>query len=340
MIRYGIFGAGWRAEFYLRLASLCPEQFEVAGIYIRNPETRKKYVYSPFPVFDTAKGLLAVLDKEHDFIVSCVKKTAMASVVTDLAKNGWAVLSETPAGVTHEEAAALAALGETGARVQVAEQFHFQPLLAAVKNVLDRGYIGNVHQLQLSLCHDYHAVSLMRFFLGTGLEKPEIRTYLLPDPVTEYDGRPGRREPILNDGKSKLSLLRFGDKTALYDFCQTQYFSDIRSSSFLIRGEKGEIRFEDCRYLKGNVPHHFRLERKAYGANGDLDGYYLSEITGNGEVFYENPFPGARLTDEEIAIGTCLLRMKDYIETGKEFYSLRDAAFDAEVAMEMGENIQ
>ena len=230
----------------------------------------------------------------------------------------------------------LARLSESGARVQVAEQFHFQPLLAAVKNTLDKGYIGPVHQLQLSLCHDYHAVSLMRFFLETGFEKPTIQTFLLPDPVMQYNGRGGRMEtPALQNGSSKLSLLRFGDKSALYDFCQTQYFSDIRTSSLVLRGEKGEIRLDECRYLEGNVPHHFRLERKAFGANGDLDGFSLSEITGNGEVLYENPLPGARLSDEEIAVGTCLLKMQAYMDAGEEFYSLREAAFDAEIALQM-----
>lgn len=336
MIRYGIFGAGWRAEFYLRLAALCPDRFEVAGIYIRNPAVRAKYARSPFPVYDTAEGLLGALRPQRDFVVCCVKKAAMASVVSDLAQKGYAVLSETPAGATHEEAAMLARLSESGARVQVAEQFHFQPLLAAVKNTLDKGYIGPVHQLQLSLCHDYHAVSLMRFFLETGFEKPTIQTFLLPDPVMQYNGRGGRMEtPALQNGSSKLSLLRFGDKSALYDFCQTQYFSDIRTSSLVLRGEKGEIRLDECRYLEGNVPHHFRLERKAFGANGDLDGFSLSEITGNGEVLYENPLPGARLSDEEIAVGTCLLKMQAYMDAGEEFYSLREAAFDAEIALQM-----
>ena len=41
MIRYAIIGAGWRSEFYLRIASLCPDKFMVSGIYIRNEEKRE-----------------------------------------------------------------------------------------------------------------------------------------------------------------------------------------------------------------------------------------------------------------------------------------------------------
>ena len=40
MIRYAVIGAGWRSEFYLRIAALMPEKFEVSGIYIRNGQKR------------------------------------------------------------------------------------------------------------------------------------------------------------------------------------------------------------------------------------------------------------------------------------------------------------
>ena len=36
MIKYAIIGAGWRSEFYLKIAALLPNEFSVSGIYIRN----------------------------------------------------------------------------------------------------------------------------------------------------------------------------------------------------------------------------------------------------------------------------------------------------------------
>ena len=50
-----------------------------------------------------------------------------------------------------------------------------------------------------------------------------------------------------------------------------------------------------------------------------------------GNVLYENPFKSARLSDEEIAIATCLLNMKKYLETGVPFYSLKEAALDSKI---------
>ena len=38
MIRFGIIGAGWRSEFYVRIANCMPDLFCVTGMYIRNKE--------------------------------------------------------------------------------------------------------------------------------------------------------------------------------------------------------------------------------------------------------------------------------------------------------------
>jgi len=43
MIKYAIIGAGWRSEFYLKIAALLPNEFSVSGIYIRNSEKQKEF---------------------------------------------------------------------------------------------------------------------------------------------------------------------------------------------------------------------------------------------------------------------------------------------------------
>ena len=77
MIKYGIIGAGWRSEFYIRIAKLMPETFSVSGIFIRNPEKRK--VFSKkynVKIFETLEDLLKT---DFDFIVSCVSKDNIVS---------------------------------------------------------------------------------------------------------------------------------------------------------------------------------------------------------------------------------------------------------------------
>jgi predicted dehydrogenase len=36
--RYGIVGSGWRSDFFLRLAALMPERFEVTGLVTRSAD--------------------------------------------------------------------------------------------------------------------------------------------------------------------------------------------------------------------------------------------------------------------------------------------------------------
>lgn len=315
MIRYGIVGAGWRSEFYLRIAALVPEKFAVSGIYIRNENKRKEFVKKyNVKIFDNLEDLLST---DFDFIVSCVNKSSINETAQMLADNGIAVLTETP--VTDDSL--------TG-KIQVAEQFHLMPRNQAYKKIIESGILGEVHQVQLSCCHDYHAASLIRFFLGINDVIPNKTTITLPDKLYRYNSRQGITEPTAVNSTEKLTILDFGNKTAIYDFNFEQYFSDIRASRIVIRGTKGEITNNVCTYLKEGLPHSFEIKRNCFGAEESLDGFSLLNITGNGEVLYTNPFKNARLSDEEIAIATCLTAMKEYTLHNIEFYCTKEAIQD------------
>ena len=330
MITYGIIGAGWRSEFYLRIAALIPDTFKVSGIYIRNKQKREEFSEKyNVPIFDMLEKLL---ETDYDFIVSCVNKAGICDTVRELCSKNIPLLTETPIGTSNNEIDDFLAEIKPDWRVQVAEQFHFMPRNAAINSVIESGILGEITQVQLSCCHDYHAARLIRFFLGTGDEMPKASSFTLPDTVTRYNSRGGLlNEPLTVTAEEKFVVLRFKDKTAVYDFNYEQYFSDIRRSRILIRGTNGEILNNECTYLKDDLPHSFTLKRNSYGANESLDGFTLVNITAEGRVLYENPFKGSRLSDEEIAIATCLLNMKKYLATGISFYSLKDAALDSKI---------
>ena len=128
-------------------------------------------------------------------------------------------------------------------------------------------------------------------------------------------------------------MFNYGNKTAVYDFNLEQYFSSIRSTRIVVRGTNGEIVNNTCTYLKDNTPITFDLVRNYCGTEENLDGLYLEAITGNGNILFENPFYKARLTDEEIAIAQCLVKMDNYVKTGVDFYSLSSAMTDAKTAL-------
>src|SRR5436190_18611347 len=40
--RFAIVGAGWRAEFFFRIAAALPERFHIAGLVVRDPEKGRR----------------------------------------------------------------------------------------------------------------------------------------------------------------------------------------------------------------------------------------------------------------------------------------------------------
>ena len=330
MIRFGVVGAGWRSEFYIRIAQALPDIFDFAGIYIRNAEPAQKF--SQKYKVKICNSLDELLVLKPDFVVSCVNKDSMCDEVKLLCEKGVAVLSETPIGVCDEQTDRFLQEFDPSWRVQVAEQFHLQPFNQAIKSIIDSGIIGQVSHVNLSFCHDYHAVSLIRHFLGVENQIPQVKNIEFGQNLTVYNSRAGYISPAEKSSTHTLAFLDYGTKTALYDFIKEQYFSDIRRSRVVIQGDKGEIVDGKCTYLKDGKPHSFTIERLDRGANGNLDGLYLDCITAQGEVLYQNPFYKVKLTDEEIAIAHCLVNMAEYIKSGVPFYSVQEAALDAKTA--------
>lgn len=82
MIKYAIIGAGWRSEFYLKIAALLPNEFSVSGIYIRNSEKQKEFAKKyNVKICGTLDGLLKT---DFDFIVSCVNKDGISDMIKTL----------------------------------------------------------------------------------------------------------------------------------------------------------------------------------------------------------------------------------------------------------------
>ena len=179
MITYGIIGAGWRSEFYLRIADLLPNTFRVSGIFIRNKEKQKEF--SEKYNVNICVTLEELLKTDFDFIVSCVNKKGICDTVRELSGRNIPLLTETPIGTSPNEIDDFLSDIKPDWLVQVAEQFHFQPRNLAIKAVIDSGILGEVNQVQLSCCHDYHAAALLDFSLIQGMKCP--RLLHLPCPI-------------------------------------------------------------------------------------------------------------------------------------------------------------
>lgn len=323
-ITYSIIGGGWRAEFYLRIAALFPEYFAVACICVRNKE-RAKEISKKFNV--TVVDTIDKLKETHyDFIVNCINKDDISELTLSLAAEGYAVLSETPACTSTKQAKGLIEKFNPKYKIQIAEQFHLKPMYQAIKKIIENSIIGNVNYINISVAHEYHAMSLVRFFLdsdnGKLISQTKFNSQILH---TNY--RYGEIDnKTYHDSQHTIKIFDFEGKTAVYDFDAEQYFSPIRTDRLLIRGDRGELENDTVRYF--NHDNRFVESRIVQHKSGNLDGLYNGNVTFENQVLYTSPFSVARFTDEETAIANVLIKMDEYLKTGKEFYGFEKALSD------------
>ena len=330
MIEFGMIGGGWRSHFFLRVARALPEQFLVSGMVVRNASKGAELEHNwGVKTYRTLDELLHS-ERPH-FIVVSVPWEICAQMLHILAERGIPALAETPPAPDLSGLLALNALSKRGAKIQVAEQYHLQPLHAARIAFVQAGHLGTITQAQQSIAHGYHGISLLRKFLNIKGETAKIHAQRFTAPLVagpdQNSGPP--TEERLTTSEQVIAYLDFGDKLGVYDFTDDQYFSWIRSPRLLVRGERGEINNTQARYLENyRTPITLNFLRQDAGEDGNLEGYYHKGILAGNQWMYQNPYPYARLSDDEIAVATCLLKMENYLAGGPAFYSLAEASQD------------
>jgi hypothetical protein len=345
-IVFGIIGAGWRTEFYLRIAQVLPEVFEVAGLVNSQPVKRAalgaRWGIRTFASLDEMLGATSPV-----FVVVSVSWEACPGLIRDLAARSVPVLSETPPAPDLE---ALIELNQSlggKARVQVAEQYQFQPLIAAQIALVRSGRLGEIHHAQVSVAHGYHGMNVLRNFLGLGFDEVEISARRITSRIVAGPDRNGwPTEEKLIESEQDLAFLQGGKKSGVFDFTGDQYFSWARSNRVLVRGDRGELSNLELKYLKDfRTPVQAALRRVNNGEGGNLEGHHLRGYLLGEEWIYSNPFlplePGiGQLSDDEIAVATCLTKMGTYLDTGVEFSSLAEASQDHYLNLSLQESIR
>jgi len=338
---FGLIGRAWRAEFFLRIARDLPEKFPLAGVVVRDSEKRKQLQATwAVPVYATAEELLA--KGKPAFVVTSVSWEANLPLMKFLASQNMPVLSETPIAPALEDLHQVAQLTKAGARIQLAEQYLFQPMHAARLKLVRDGRLGTIHEADVSFAHGYHGISLLRNYLQTGLRLPKITARTFKSRLVGGPGRQGApKERAVVESERIIAQIDYGDLLGIFDFTRDQYFSWIRSPRLMVRGEEGEINGNHVRLLKDfQTPIDFTLVRQETGQEANLEGRHLRAVLGGGEILYQNPFTPARWSDDEIAVATSLARMQVYVETGESFYGVPEGCHDRYLDILISESVR
>lgn len=331
-LRIGLVGAGWRTHFFIRIARMLPERFAIVGGVYRSDRSREQLLAWGVPALASQEALIGL---KPDYVNLSVNRDSMAELMRLYARRNIPLLIETFPAKSVEELREL--YGDLcGARIQVAEQYPFQPLNAARIAVAHSGLLGDIYQMQSSLPNGYHAVAVQRRLLGVGRACPVIRANRYLHRMAGGPGRagdPAEDAPV--DVKQTLYQLDYGGKQALNDLEDNQHRSFIRTQHWVLRGQRGELRGEDVLYLKDFLtPCRFTLERVMAGSGPNLEGLYLRGVRGGDHGwYYRNPYMPARLYDDEIAVAACMDKMGTYLATGEEFYPLQEELMDLYLAL-------
>lgn len=331
-VPFAMVGGGWRAEFFARVAALLPDRFRMSAAVLRDPD--KGAVWGKrwnVPVH----GSIADLDpKAIAFVVVSVAQPAAPDLVAEAHAHGLPVLVETPPAPDLDGLLHLWSLVEAGAVIEVAEQYPLQPHHAARLALCRSGRLGPIRFAHVSEAHDYHAIALLRAYLGAGFDDATITAQRFTTSVVAGPGRAGPPdgEDVIEAGRT-IAHLDWRDRRGVYDFCGEQYFSWIRARFTIAQGERGELRDNEARFLlDARTPMRATLRRDDAGLEGNLEGLWHRGYAAGGEWVYTNPFPGVALADDEIAVAGCLARTARRAETGEPGYDFTEAAQDQYLA--------
>ena len=338
-IRYAVIGSGWRAEFYIRIAKSAPDLFSLTGVLIRD-EIKGRSFAEKFQV-KVVQTLQELMADTPEFVVLAIKRGFAADYLLQLFEKGIPVLAETPPAENLEDLNRLwQAAKEKGAKVQVAEQYFLQPLYAAWYNAISEGLLGDVKNISISALHGYHGMSIIRRMLGIKGTPCKIHGKRYAFPVTQTAGRGG----MIFDGEVFLcnrdrAVLEFeSGKAAFFDFSDpVQYHTFIRTRQLNIQGTRGEIDDLQIQYLtENNIPVKEDLRRIDLGVYNNQEWSHYAIMLGE-RILYRNPLGNARLNDDEVAVGSLLLGMREYLTSGKDIYSLADALQDMYLNLKLEE---
>ncbi len=339
-MKFAAVGTGWRTEFFLRVAQAAPDKLRAVAVVGRTASSldriaQKWQVPTTLSIGDLARY-------EVDFVAASVPWAATPGLVLDLAEAGYQVYCETPPAPTLAGLRQLwTAIGSRSRQVQIGEQYYRMPGHASRLSLVRDGLIGQPNGVEIASTHLYHAVALVRDYLGVGLSEATVsaRSFTAPmiNPLTPAGWK---KDPQPEDLPTTIATIDFGDgRYGLYNFVDNQWWNPLLSRRLAIRGSLGEIVDDTVLRWADGVPVTSHLEYRRVGVDMSLEGNELAHVSFDGKVVYTNPWRGSRLSEDDIAVASHLYAEGLYARgEGPQIYSLADGIHDHAISLAIEES--
>jgi predicted dehydrogenase len=354
-LKVAIIGTARRSSYlYGPILEALPDEVKLVSIWGRSTDSARRLGERlDVPWYTDLDRLISETGPQIGVVA--VNYNANGQVGLMAVEHGLHVLLETPIAHKLSEAdAIMAAAGERGLKIEVAEQFHRRPLEQIKLRLIESGLFGRVHTSFNDFAgHGYHGVSVMRSYLGFDAKPAQVtgavREYDLTAHWSRLADTRGPRKETQEHG-----IIEFeGGRLGLFHWTNVGYDSALRwwrSSRFL--AEKGMgitvgVGLDADERLTllapgGEAPRFITLERRWERNDG---GALIAVVahTGNPElpvVRWENPFRpveqghGVQWHDDEIGVAGCLKSLVDAVRDGGEpTYGPQQARLDQEIIL-------
>lgn len=335
---FAVVGAGWRSQFFARLAAAAPERLAVVGALVRSDDAAARLAPWGVRTVRTTGELLALAP---DVVVPAVPWPVTPGVVRELVAAGAKVLAETPPAPDLDGLRALwHDVGASGL-VQVAEQYARMPGHAARLAVIGSGAIGRPNAVEVHSTHLYHAVSLIRTMLGTGLADVSVTARAFTAPLVDpLSPRGWVADPRPVPRTTTLATLDFGDgRYGLYDFVENQWWNPVLSRRLVVRGSLGEIADDTVTRWTDDGAVTSPIVYRRTGVDLNLEGNDVVHAAFDGRVVYRNPFAGTRLSEDDVAVADHLEATGRWArDEGPAPYPLAEGCQDHAISLAIGQS--
>jgi predicted dehydrogenase len=316
------------------MAKAAPDRLEVVAV-VTETDGEAQRIAARWGV-PTMRTIDEALAHKPEFVISAVNWPAMPVIVRELVAAGAKVLAETPPAPELEGLRSLwHDVGASG-RVQVGEQYMRMPGHASRQAVAQAGTIGTVNAVEIASTHLYHAVSLVRGFLGVDMEPVVVnaRTFTAPlvDPLSFHgwveDPKPGPKT-------TTIATLDFGDgRMGLYNFVDNQWWNPLLARRIVLRGSLGEMVDDTVTRLTPEGPVTSPIVYRRTGVDMNLEGNEVVHTSFDGRVIYRNPWVGMNLSEDDIAVASHLAAVGLWArDEGPEPYPLAQGCQDHAVGL-------
>ena len=361
-IRVAIIGTAKRSSYmYGPLIKALTGQVELVAVWGRSADPARHLGESlGVPWYTNLDRLIRETAPQIGVVAVAYAANGQAGLMA--VEHGLHVLLETPIAHKLSEAdAIIAAAGQRGLKIEVAEQFHRRPLEQIKLKLIESGLFGRVHTSFSDFAgHGYHGVSVMRSYLGFAAKPVRVtgavHDYNLAAHWSRLADTRGPRVETQEHG-----LIEFeGGQLGIFHWTNVGYDSPLRwwrSSRFL--AEKGmgitvgvglDVR-EHLSLLTpdGEAPQFITLERRWERVDG---GALVAMVAHTGDphlplVRWDNPVcplhqgHGPQWHDDEIGVAGCLLSLVQAVRDKSEpTYGPLQARLDQELILAIRQSAQ